>query len=53
MWSQKRAYEPIRMFQIASCADCDALIDGCSMKRTSENFGFAERSFFRYQRAKT
>jgi hypothetical protein len=42
MWSQKRAYEPIRMFQIASCADCDALIDGRSMKRTSQNFGIAD-----------
>ena len=53
MWSQKRAYEPIRRFQIASCAECDSQIDGRSMSRTSANFGCAERSLFRFRRANT
>ena len=43
MWSQKRAYEPNRMFEIASCAHCNAQIDGRSTRRTSEKFGVVGR----------
>jgi len=53
MWSEKRAYEPNRMFQIASCAHCDAQIDGRSTTSTSGNFGFVGRWFFRDWRANT
>ena len=53
MWSRKRAYEPNHMFQIASCAHCNAQIDGRSTRRTSENFGFVGRWFFRAWRTNT
>ena len=53
MWSQKRAYEPNSMFQIASCAPCNAQIDGRFTRRTSENFGFMGRWFFRDWRTNT
>ena len=50
MWVQ---IETIRRSRVAFYAECDERDDGCSMHRTSENHGFAQRYLYRYLRAST